>query len=77
MPSAMTPNPRANQPDALDDLFDYDAGIDETFNQSNDHATAQPTQRPSTHGDLHQSTLDEEIKITRKRAPVAKLDEDL
>ncbi|GAB7350631.1 hypothetical protein MBLNU459_g1194t1 [Dothideomycetes sp. NU459] len=73
MPSAVAPNPRANPDpaDDLDDLFNYDAGIDETFNQLGQQIA------PANREDLNEITgLDEEVKITRKRRPLARLDED-
>lgn len=75
MPSAVSPNPRAapEPADDLDDLFNYDAGIDAVFNdadgtnntvQTDNRVAAEPIR-----------DIDEEIKITRKRQPIAKLDE--
>jgi replication fork protection complex subunit Csm3/Swi3 len=70
---------RASSPVDLNDLFDYDVGLDETFqgngasngNDANANANAKPSGDPSSLG----LGLDEEVKITKKRQPVAKLDE--
>lgn len=68
----------ANPPgDDVGDLFDYDVPLDDilrdvpgptTTNNSN------TTQKPS--GDGSGLGLDEEVKVTKSRAPVAKLDEN-
>lgn len=73
MPSAVVPNSRANlaPADDLDDLFNYDAGIEETFNQRE-----QQSVRPAGDDNNEATGLDEEVKITKKRRPVAKLDEE-
>lgn len=73
------------------DLFDYDAGLEDLLREPTDPNTnndgnlntARPNQNPSGSaggtggggggGDLG---LDEEVKVSRKRAPVAKLDEN-
>jgi replication fork protection complex subunit Csm3/Swi3 len=68
---------RASSPVDLNDLFDYDVGLDEIFqgngaSNSNDaNANAKPSGDPSSLG----LGLDEEVKVTKKRQPVAKLDE--
>lgn len=74
MPSAVAPNPRANlaPADDLDDLFNYDAGVEDAFNEREQQQTTR-----AAGGDSNQTTgLDEEVKIARKRRPIAKLDED-
>ncbi|GAB7346224.1 hypothetical protein MBLNU457_4957t1 [Dothideomycetes sp. NU457] len=73
MPSAVATNRSSHAPDELDDLFNYDAGMDEIMNGTSapDHAT-EPTK---TYQD-DTINLDEEVKVTRKRAPIAKLDEE-
>lgn len=69
-----TSEERANSPTNLDDLFDYDVGLEDIF-QGKDVASnndaAKPAGDPSSLG----LGLDEEVKITKKRQPVAKLDE--
>ena len=65
MPSAVEPNPRAGDADDLDDLFNYDPNVED-----GSRADQQRINQPPLAGDM-----DEEIKVTRKRAPVAKLDE--
>ena len=76
MPSAVNPNPRAAPPDDMDDLFNYDATLDPS---SSNEAREQHQQNPDgISAGLVQPSLnmDEEIKVTRKRQPVAKLDEE-
>lgn len=72
MPSAVATNRSSHAPDELDDLFNYDAGMDEVMNGSN---TPDRTEPAKTYQD-DTLNLDEEVKVTRKRAPVAKLDEE-
>ncbi|RHZ52735.1 Chromosome segregation in meiosis protein 3 [Aspergillus thermomutatus] len=63
-------------PNRADDLFDYDFGLDElwqeTPNRPNDGAPMQSSARDESGLGLG---LDEEVKVTKKRQPVAKLDE--
>lgn len=72
----------APQPDDLDALFEVDHGMDEMFdairrekaNKGNN--TREP--KEVTYGRTRPAEalgIDEEVKITKKRAPVAKLDE--
>ena len=65
---------RASSPVNLNDLFDYDVGLDEIFqdnNASNGNEANPPSGDPSSLG----LGLDEEVKVTKKRQPIAKLDE--
>ena len=63
--------------DALDDLFAYDASMDDVFN-----IPTTPTDNGASEGAAHRTDLsnraglgiDEEVVVTKKRAPVAKLD---
>lgn len=66
---AMSPEPTA---DDLNDLFDYDIGLDEVFP---DTTATNNASKPSAPGDSASLGLDEEVKVTKKRQPVAKLDE--
>ena len=66
--------------DDLDDLFDYDVPAD-IFQDvdTNMEVPKRPAKAPL--GDVSRENggglgLDEEIKVTKKKAPVAKLDED-
>ena len=65
--------------DDLDDLFNLDEPIDGAFRDANNRSDA-PTEnqahsrRRSTDGRANLG-IDEEIKITKRRQPVAKLDE--
>lgn len=67
--------PNAAPADDVGDLFDYDVpSLDEILSK----APAQTTtsfQKPSS-GDNSGLGLDEEVKVTKTRAPVAKLDEN-
>ncbi|KAJ5225145.1 hypothetical protein N7468_006370 [Penicillium chermesinum] len=58
-------------PSGAHDLFDYDLGLDDIL-EENDTA---PTDASKPTGDLNSLGLDEEVKVTKKRQPVAKLDE--
>ncbi|KAJ6084448.1 Chromosome segregation in meiosis protein 3 [Penicillium sp. IBT 16267x] len=65
---------RASTPNDINDLFDYDVGLDEIFQGKNDASNndaSNATGDPSSLG----LGLDEEVKITKKRQPIAKLDE--
>lgn len=71
---------RVASPPDLSDLFDYDVGLDEIFQgngasnanaSTNAEASKPATGDPSSLG----LGLDEEVKVTKKRQPVAKLDE--
>lgn len=67
----------AQENDALDDLFSYDANLDNVFNvRSADNNDASPMNPPTgaTKEPQKDFNVDDEIVITKKRAPVAKLD---
>ncbi|KAE8374323.1 replication fork protection component Swi3-domain-containing protein [Aspergillus bertholletiae] len=58
------------------DLFDYDVGLDEILQRAPSASNVNPPRPPTVPGDSGLSLgLDEEVKVTRKRLPVAKLDE--
>ena len=80
MPAAVSPDVRPTvERDDLDDIFNYDAGIDATFNQPDQDWNAQNNQDDSNANQRPQDQkgdIDEEIKVTKKRKPVAKLDEE-
>ncbi|KAI9820337.1 MAG: chromosome segregation in meiosis- protein [Pycnora praestabilis] len=61
-------------PDDLDDLFNYDAGMDDALRSANtatnDGAKSTLKKNGATLG------IDEEIKVTKKRRPTVKLDEN-
>lgn len=61
--------------DDLGDLFDYDVPLDDIL-QDVPAQTATNTQKPSTGADGSGLGLDEEVKVTKTRQPVAKLDEN-
>ncbi|KAI9700714.1 MAG: chromosome segregation in meiosis- protein [Candelina mexicana] len=69
----------ASGPDELDDLFDYDAGIDEAFRNAENALNAplaiDKNVNSGKKGTSAGLGIDEEIKVTRKRKPIAKLDE--
>jgi replication fork protection complex subunit Csm3/Swi3 len=71
-----------SETDALDEIFDYDANIDDILDAVNDRDS---NTNPHRHtAGLEDSTssradqalgIDEEIKVTKARKPIAKLDE--
>lgn len=64
-----------SSPRDLNDLFDYDVGLDDIKDnapQTTNADTSKPSARESSALGLG---LDEEVKVTKKRQPVAKLDE--
>lgn len=65
----------ASSPHDLNDLFDYDVGLDDIEGNAA-HTADADTSKPSA-GDSSVAGLglDEEVKVTKKRQPVAKLDE--
>lgn len=79
MPSAVSPDPQPPTADELDALFNYDAGLEEMARGGNvqDHSIAPTTENAyaSNTLDAFVSNADEEVIVTRKRKPVAKLDE--
>ena len=57
----------------LDDLFNYDVGLDEVVPDNN---TSNSNTKASGAGDAALGLgLDDEVKVSKKRQPVAKLDE--
>ena len=65
--------------DDLDDsLFDYDVG--DVFRDVDTHMDVPAVQKPAARADGKENGaglgIDEEIKVTKKRAPVPKLDEN-
>ncbi|KAF2232518.1 Swi3-domain-containing protein [Viridothelium virens] len=69
----------APERDDLDDLFNHDASLDDVFKDTNDGSNAATDGPPESRrraadggADLG---IDEEIKITKRRQPIAKLDE--
>jgi len=80
MPGAVRPDVQPTvERDDLDDIFNYDAGIDATFNQPAHNWSAQDdANNNDTNRQQHDvpENIDEEVKVTKKRKPVAKLDEE-
>ncbi|PLB50523.1 Swi3-domain-containing protein [Aspergillus steynii IBT 23096] len=70
--------PEDHQPGDINDLFDYDVGLDELVLQepppSSNTNAPKPSFTPEASG--LKLGLDEEVKVTRKRQPVAKLDDN-
>lgn len=64
--------------DDLDDLFNYDANIGDTFQdvEGNEDAAATNARRRDTARADADLGIDEEIKIKKPRRPIAKLDEE-
>jgi replication fork protection complex subunit Csm3/Swi3 len=73
MPAAVASDVRPTvERDDLDDIFNYDAGIDATFNQSRQDWTAQDdANNNDTNRQPHDvpENIDEEVKVTKKRTP--------
>ncbi|GAM87997.1 hypothetical protein ANO11243_060260 [Dothideomycetidae sp. 11243] len=67
MPSAISPEHSIEPPDDLDELFNYDAGL-EAATIAGEPSVAAIPEVPVAH-------IDEEIVVTKKRQPIAKLDE--
>ncbi|KAL1963302.1 hypothetical protein VTN77DRAFT_8525 [Rasamsonia byssochlamydoides] len=64
--------------DDIDDLFDYDVGLDEVLNSistESNRAGGDAIKESTTAGSGPSLGLDEEVKVSRKRQPIAKLDE--
>ena len=62
-----------NTANEIDDLFNYDVPLDDIFQDPSAPTTANTTaQKPPGDG----LGLDEEVKVTKSRAPIAKLDEN-
>jgi replication fork protection complex subunit Csm3/Swi3 len=57
----------------VNDLFDYDVGLDELLQEAPTTSNLRPSVAPDTSG--LGLGLDEEVKVNKKRQPVAKLDE--
>lgn len=57
----------------LDDLFNYDVGLDEVVPAKN--VSENNTNTAGTGDSALGLGLDDEVKVTKKRQPVAKLDE--
>ncbi|KAI5199176.1 hypothetical protein AUEXF2481DRAFT_42575 [Aureobasidium subglaciale EXF-2481] len=80
MPAAVPSSVRSTvERDGLDDIFNYDAGIDATFNPPDQDWSAQDNANNSNTNQRQEDVpvdIDEEVKVTKKRKPVAKLDED-
>lgn len=67
---------QASPSNHVDDLFDYDAGLDEILQDvSTASNTNVPKQSSGPDGPDLGLGLDEEVKVSKKRQPVAKLDE--
>ncbi|KAL3460573.1 replication fork protection component Swi3-domain-containing protein [Aspergillus heterothallicus] len=64
--------------DFVDDLFDYDVGLDSILQEisTNTSATTAPKQAAPLDNSGVVLGLDEEVKVAKKRLPIAKLDEN-
>lgn len=70
--------PKALPSDDIDDLFDYDVGLDEVLRDvdTKSQAANADTHKPSATAASGASLgLDEEVKVSKRRQPIAKLDE--
>ncbi|KAI9044191.1 Chromosome segregation in meiosis protein 3 [Aspergillus affinis] len=70
--------PNDQSPVDVNDLFDYDVGLDELLQQPPPSSIAANAPRPSFTPEASglKLGLDEEVKVTKKRQPVAKLDDN-
>lgn len=66
---------QANSPNGVNDLFDYDVGLDEIWQGTTANADASNASKPAEDQSGLGLGLDEEVEITKQRKPVAKLDE--
>ncbi|KAL4902878.1 replication fork protection component Swi3-domain-containing protein [Aspergillus multicolor] len=68
----------AQSTDYVDDLFDYDVGLDDILQEINVNTSRLNQPKPSAQPDNSGVVLglDEEVKVAKKRQPIAKLDED-
>lgn len=57
--------------DNINDLFDYDVGVDELLQELPQSPSANAPEASGL-----KLGLDEEVKVTKKRQPVAKLDDN-
>ncbi|KAL8800343.1 MAG: hypothetical protein Q9182_005237 [Xanthomendoza sp. 2 TL-2023] len=65
--------------DDLDNLFDYHVNLDDVFRDVDvnmDIPAGKQSAQPTPRDDGRELGIDEEVKITKKRQPVPKLDED-
>lgn len=76
MPAFVSPPRAATAPDDLDDIFNYDAGLDDAARAGQNDENAQPNGISGQGNSTTQvNDVDEEVVITRRRQPIAKLDE--
>lgn len=68
---------RALQPDKIDDLFNYDVAMDDAFKSADidDNALTNTGRNGNPIGASAALGIDKELKITKQRQPIAKLDE--
>lgn len=67
---------KANSPHDMNDLFDYDVGLDDIFEgNAAPTANADISKPPAADSSALGLGLDEEVQVTKKRKPIAKLDE--
>ncbi|KAL5333584.1 replication fork protection component Swi3-domain-containing protein [Aspergillus crustosus] len=68
----------AQTTDYIDDLFDYDGGLDSMLQEISTHISSanEPKQRVPPNNPGVVLGLDEEVKVAKTRQPVAKLDEN-
>ncbi|KAL4746191.1 hypothetical protein BDW72DRAFT_39476 [Aspergillus terricola var. indicus] len=68
----------AQSADYVDDLFDYEVGLDDMLQETNASMSSANVEKQSTQPDNSGVFLglDEEVEVAKKRQPVAKLDEN-
>jgi replication fork protection complex subunit Csm3/Swi3 len=68
----------AQSADCVDDLFDYEVGLDDILQETNASMSSRNVPKQSTQPDNSGVFLglDEEVEVAKRRQPVAKLDEN-
>jgi replication fork protection complex subunit Csm3/Swi3 len=75
MPGVVEDAPTAGgHQDEIDDLFDYDVSAEDLLRAANEQAERRVGAQKNAQSKPADLGLDEEIKVEKKRAPVAKLD---
>ncbi|KAI9659793.1 MAG: chromosome segregation in meiosis- protein [Bathelium mastoideum] len=78
MPLLDDPSQQPAERDDLDDLFNQDLSMDDVFKDTNTNDSTlngQPDPKRRNNDSGTGLGIDEEIKVTKRRQPIAKLDE--
>ena len=76
MPGITEDAPTAGGRDELDDLFDYDVNVDDVFRRAEEDANRQVAGEQAARKKPADLGIEEEIQVVKKRAPIAKLDDE-